>query len=185
VGELQHFHGIERFFEDHHPVRVAQPRHHRFPRIIRIGGADHDLQRRIGFPNALGRLDAIPPRRHAYIDERQRVRAFLGQGRLHPEQGILPLISRIELEAGRPRFGHRACLVTKQRCLSGRKLLHPRGRLQPEDFFKILVDGCVVVDNQDTTIPRCARFGGLISVSAHYGRLSYDTLMASQSKPCR
>ena len=78
MGELQHFDGVKRFFKDDEAVALAEPFNHFLPGIIRIGGADDDLDVRIDLENPVGGFNSIPARGHAHIDERERIRACGG-----------------------------------------------------------------------------------------------------------
>src|SRR5690606_28830550 len=98
MRELSHLDGIERLLQDQHPVRVSARLRDVLPAVIGIGRADHDTELRILLQQARGRLDAVEPRRHAYVDERDGVRPILPPCAAHALERLLALKRRIELE---------------------------------------------------------------------------------------
>ena len=52
VRELEDFDAVERLLENDQPVGLAELGDDVLPRVVRVGGADHDLDRRIDFPDA-------------------------------------------------------------------------------------------------------------------------------------
>ena len=120
AGELQNLDVVERFFEDHQPVGVAKLLHHLLPRIIRIGGADHDLEVRVFLPDPRNGFDAIPAGRHSDIDEGHGIGAFLFQGALDQGQPFLALERRVEFKnrmagSGQGSVAEQGCFTLCQR----------------------------------------------------------------------
>jgi hypothetical protein len=62
VGELQHLDIVEWFLEHDQVGRVTQLANHLLPRIVRIGGTDHDLEVWTAFPKLTDGFNAIPSR---------------------------------------------------------------------------------------------------------------------------
>ena len=98
AGQLQDFHGLERFFEDDQPVGGAQLVHHVVPGIIRKSRANNDLKVRVHLPDTGGGFNAVPAGRHAHINKSQRVRAAAAEGGLNQIESFPALIGRIEIE---------------------------------------------------------------------------------------
>ncbi|HEX9782562.1 MAG TPA: hypothetical protein VGA56_07500 [Opitutaceae bacterium] len=84
---------------DHHPsITGGQGPLDLAPTPVGKGGADHDLQRCVDLPELLDGREPVPARRHAHVDERQRVWAPLAARLPHELQGLLSLKGRIDLE---------------------------------------------------------------------------------------
>jgi hypothetical protein len=79
---------------------VAQLFQHFLPPVVRVSGADHDLQVGVFIPDANNRFDSIPSGRHAHIDEGHGVRALFLQRAPDEDQTFLALESRVHLERG-------------------------------------------------------------------------------------
>ena len=60
VRELQHLDRVEGLLEDDQPVGAADLGEHLLPGVVRIGGADHDLQVGRHLPEFQGGLDRRP-----------------------------------------------------------------------------------------------------------------------------
>ena len=71
---------------------------HFLPGVVRVGGADDDLQLGIHLPDAADRLDAIPAGRHAHIDEGHGVGPPFLERPLHHLQPFLALEGGVDLE---------------------------------------------------------------------------------------
>jgi hypothetical protein len=98
-GELQGLDVVEGFLEDHEFVGLAEFLAHLIPRVIRVRGADDDLDLGIDLPDARGGFDAVPARRHPDVHERHRVGPALGHGALDHFEAVLALVGRVQLEA--------------------------------------------------------------------------------------
>jgi len=152
MGELQRLDVVERFFEHDQIGGVPQFVSHLLPGIVRIGGADDDLDFRTAFPKMTDGLHTIPSGRHPHIHKRQRVRiAFLG-GLLDHRQTLLTLESRINHKISARRSG--GALPKQQRL----------GAVQPDvlvllpakNFPEIRMDRSIVVNDEYPV----AGFGG-------------------------
>src|ERR1700683_2489135 len=69
MGQLADLDRVERLFEDEQPIARIESSRYLRPRGVGIGGAEYDLQPWLFRPQAFGRLDAIPARRHPHVDE--------------------------------------------------------------------------------------------------------------------
>ena len=138
---------VERFFEDHEFVGLAEFFPHLIPRVIRVRGADHDLHLGIDLPDARGGFDAIPARRHPDVHERHRVGPALGHRAPDHLEAFLALVGRVQLEAdGLALVGR----LAKQGRFHG---AGPVGcALAGEDLLKIAVNGAIVVDDKDAAV---------------------------------
>ena len=148
IGQLEDFDHVKGLFEDDHPVGRTQTPGHLVPRVVGIGGADDDLQVRIGFQQAGGGFDPIPARRHAHIHKGQRKRAagihrLLGRG-----QSFLSLIGRGQFEFQPfPRPGIGAEQILRRLCQLGVLLL-----AAAQNFSEIGVDGAVVINDENAAV---------------------------------
>src|SRR5262245_54922139 len=103
MGQLQHFHIIERFLEDDEAIALPEFLYDLFPGIIGISRANHNLQVRAALPNLVDRLHSIPAGGHSTIDESQGVRATFPLGDVDFVEAFLPLKSGVELKTGSTR----------------------------------------------------------------------------------
>src|SRR5208282_2806833 len=152
MGQLQRLDVVERFLEHDQIGGGPQFVNHLLPGIVRIGGADDDLDFRTAVPKMTDGLHAIPSGRHPHIHKRQRVRITLLGGLLGHRQPLLPLEGRINHKTGARRSGG---ALPKQLRL---------GAVEPdvlvlllaENFPKIRMDRNVVVNDEYPV----AGFGG-------------------------
>ena len=100
VGDLLDFDIVERFFQHEQTVGLPDFRAHFFPGIIRIGGADNNLELGINFPDPRNRFDPVPSGRHAHVDKCHGIRTIFRQGFFHHLERFLALISRIKMKTG-------------------------------------------------------------------------------------
>ena len=98
MGQLQHFDIVERLLQNQQAVRATEPFGHLIPGIIGIGGADNDLEVRVGGPKPGDGFNAIPARGHANIHKRQGIRPAILQRACYQGQSLLALIGGIEDE---------------------------------------------------------------------------------------
>jgi hypothetical protein len=98
VRELEHLDVVERLFQNHEIVGLADLADHFLPRVVGVGGADDDLQLGIHFPDPADRLDAVPARGHAHIHECHRIRPAFVERVLHLGESLLALEGRVDLE---------------------------------------------------------------------------------------
>ncbi len=149
VRELADLDRVERLLEDQHAIRVAECRAHLLPAVIGVSRADHDAQVRVGPQQLARRFDAVPPRRHPNVDERERVGALSGERRDDLAERFLSLESGVELEAGAALAGR--CGVPEDLGSEGRELVIRRA--PPfEHPPEILVDVRVVVDEEYSAV---------------------------------
>jgi hypothetical protein len=118
------------------------------PVIVRVRGAHDDLHVRIDGPKLLDGLEAVPSRRHAHVDERQRERFLLEQtlaGELHALAALqrkrqlemrMQCPRRLDAEQNAFRRGHRIVFA---------QLVH-------EHLLEVPMDSRVVIDDQDASI---------------------------------
>jgi hypothetical protein len=100
------------------------------PRVVGVAGADDDLQPRIDCPELADGLDAVPARRHAHVDERDRIGALVGESLADEAQPLLPLIGGVDDKG-----------LVRRRARCGRRL---------EDLPIVVVNRQHVVDDQQT-----------------------------------
>ena len=128
---------------------MIQSLDHFRPVIVGVGGADHDLQFGIDFPQLLDGLQTIPARRHAHVDEGHGVRLPALERSAHHRDTLLALIRGVDLEIRARARGLRR-LAEKVRFEPGERLLRAVLRIGAQYFAKIPMDCGVVVDEQDT-----------------------------------
>ena len=147
------------FFENEHAIGVAEIASNVFPGVVGVGGADHYLDFGIVIEYFFGGLDSVPSGGHADVDKGDGEGAALVSARGREFEALLALVRGGQVKGAAFGLGRRLGVVEE----SGLKLNEPRvlsfGRLQ--DFFKVVMDRRVVVDDQDASA-----FGG---VSFHGG----------------
>jgi hypothetical protein len=113
-----------------------------------VRGADDDLDVRIHGPQAFDRLQPVPARRHAHVDEGECKGAAALDGAFDHAETLLALQGEVQLER-RMQPGRGA--VAEQDSFGFR-----HGRVAAafvrEDLLEILVDRRIVVDDQDAAI---------------------------------
>ena len=146
VGDLHHLEGIERLLEDQQAVRLAEAFDHVLPGVIGIGGANTDLEVRIGSPKSAGGFDAIPARGHADIDKGHGIAVASLERALHQRQALGPLESRIkdEISAGTARDR-----AVEQ---SGFHVVEGRSVDLGEDLAEVIMNSARVIDNENAGI---------------------------------
>ena len=152
VGELEHLDVVEGLLEDHEVFVHAEARAHFLPRVIGIGGANDDLQGGIDVPQLLDRLDAVPTRGHAHIDERKRVGLLGSERPPHELQRLLPLKCGIQIESACERGGRFRCIENHGFDRFERGVACVRSG---EDFSEVFVDRRIVVHYQNARAGRC------------------------------
>ncbi len=100
AGQLADLRRVERLLEQQQSIDRPELAQDVFPRIVRVGGADDDLERGIRLPQLFHRLHAIPAGRHAHVDEGQRIGAIGGARGLDQLQGLLALVGGIDVVNG-------------------------------------------------------------------------------------
>ena len=143
MGQLQHFDVVERLLQNQQAVRATEPFGHLIPGIIGIGGADNDLEVRVGGPKPGNGFDAVPARGHADIYKSQRVRVAVLQRAFYQGKPLLALSGGIEHESD--LFGRSGGLAEKSRT----RLVQCGGRDPVEDLPKVAVDGLGIINDQD------------------------------------
>ncbi|MNZ91300.1 hypothetical protein D3C78_1102790 [compost metagenome] len=98
AGHLADFQGVEGFLEDQQLIVELDPFGHGFPGVVRERRAQGDLQARVGLPQRLDGLQAVPARRHTHVGEHQRIGLAFGLGALDQFQRLLALVGRVDLE---------------------------------------------------------------------------------------
>src|SRR5205809_965034 len=93
MGELLHLYVVERFFENDETVGLIEPGAHLVPRVVRVGGTNHDLEVGAYLPETGGGFDTIPAGGHADVQKGHCERATLGEGLLDQCQRLLALES--------------------------------------------------------------------------------------------
>ena len=118
VGQLEHLDVVEGLFQDDQLVGGAQLGNDAGPAVIRVGGAQDDLQILVRRPEPPDRLDPVPTRGDAHIDKRERVGPARAQGLQHPLKPFLALLRPIHLKR---RTGHRGRRRAKESLVKGRR----------------------------------------------------------------
>ena len=114
--------------------------------------ADHDLNVGIDRPQALNGFQSVPSRRHAHIDERQRIGSALLQRLADTRYTFLTLQRRIDLEL-RSRARSRRGLLAEERALRGQQVVLLFS-FACEDLAKIAVNRLVIIDDEDAMTDR-------------------------------
>jgi hypothetical protein len=114
--ELLDLDRLEGLFEHEQAVGVTERRAHFVEGLIRVRGAEHDLDPRVALPERANRLQTVPARRHSHVDESDLIglpRFDRAPGEAHTR---FALARRLQLESGRepPRL-----LVPEERELRG------------------------------------------------------------------
>ncbi len=144
VRELQHFLALERFFQNVHPIRSADLREHLLPRVIRVSGANDDLQIRIGDPQLRRHFDPVPAWRHPHVDEGDLVWVTFLDGVVDTGEALFALKGGIDLEV--------VLLAECRRFAEQRRFVGIESRsdaVDAKDFPKIGMDIGSVVDNEN------------------------------------
>ena len=149
VRHLQHLDVVERFFEDEHLIGVADSLGDLIPGIIGIGRANDDLQIGKFFPDPRDRFDSIPTRRHAHIDERNRVRISFRNRRAHFFQAFFALKGGIDLKTPGTRS---VGLIAEKRGFVGIEFLGEFDIGWAEDLAEILMNRRIVIDDENAVI---------------------------------
>src|ERR1700674_1969434 len=123
---------------------MIETRYHLRPVIVRMRRADDNLDVRVELPQALNGLQAIPPGRHAHIDECHRGRLLLLYRLPDPPHTLLTLQGRVDLES-RARRG-RGLLAQQQ--AFGRQQFSTAPGVAAQDLQKVLVDRPVVIHDE-------------------------------------
>ena len=145
--KLSDFDVVERLLQNEEMIGPSEAGDNVLPGVVGVRRTEHDQDFWIGLPDALDRFHAVPARRHANIDERQGIRAVVAQRLLDHRQPFLALVGRVDLK----RFGG---LAARGRVAEQRRGFLVDGLvvvvLRPNDLAKILVNGFLVVDHQDS-----------------------------------
>src|SRR5690606_20977224 len=157
---------IERFLQDHDPVRVPECLRDLLPAAIEVCRAEHDRKLGILLQQARRRFDTGEPRPRAHIHEGERVRTVRSPCDAHTVERLLAVERRVELEG-----------AVVPRNVSAEKLgmqhFEPRAsRPAAENLVEIVVNRPVVVDHQDPPIPFKLRFPHRRHVAALHRILS-------------
>src|ERR1700682_4607622 len=104
---------------------MIETRYHLRPVIVRMRRADDNLDVRVELPQALNGLQAVPPGRHAHIDECHRVRLLLLERLPDPPPTLLP-----------------------QQQAFGRQQFSTAPGVAAQDLQKVLVDRPVVIHDE-------------------------------------
>ena len=149
MSELQHFDVVKRFFKDDEIGGRADAGAHLLPGIIGIGSANDYLQFGVSFPEMDNSFEAIPSRGHAHIDEGEG-KGFAGSaGLLDFFEGFLALIGGIEFELSGRRGG--GIGLAEKGGFDFEETV-PGIRDGSQNFPEIVVNGHVVIDNENTVI---------------------------------
>ena len=105
IGELQHFHRVERLLEDDEPVGIADPGRDAFPRIIGVSRAKNHLEIGIRLPKSGRGLNSIPARGHADVHKRHGKWLAGLLGGLDRRQTFLSLKRRRQFKVPLPGSG--------------------------------------------------------------------------------
>ena len=153
VRELEHLHRFEWLLEDEQVVRMPERAGNVIPGIIGIGGADDRLQIGTALPDAFESFHAVPARRHAHINKREDVGIGFVDRLLNQLEGFLPLQRGVNPEAGAFQAGGS---VAKE---FGFDVIEPRLGVgfRAQNFPEIVVDGRIVVDDEDARGEPCRR----------------------------
>ena len=146
VRELTHLDRVEGLLEDEHAVGVAEGRGHVLPAVVGVGRADDDADVGVFLQHAPRRLDAVHAGRHAHVDEGERVRTSFAARRARHLERLVALIRGVQREAARARADARAEELLVQ-CVEIRV-----AAVGFQDPAEVLVDGTVVVDDQDARV---------------------------------
>ena len=142
-------------------VGVAQPLHHLGPVVVGVGRTNDHLHLGIRRPQAFDGFQAIPPRRHAHVDERHRVRPTLAERLVHHLDAFFPLMRGVDVEV-RPRR-HSRIAAEQIRFQHIERGLRGMLGLGAQDLAEIRMNGRIVVDDQDAPVAERA--------DARHGRL--------------
>jgi hypothetical protein len=144
---LQHFDRFGGFAQHEQSVRVTESRDHLGPVIVRVGRANDHLYIGIRLPQMFNCLQSIPARRHPHVDECHRVRTPRGDRLGRHLYAFLPLVRRVDLEVRPNRQGNGRAEQVRfeqiQGCLRGLICL------DAQDLAEVMVNGCVVIDDED------------------------------------
>ncbi|HQU45418.1 MAG TPA: hypothetical protein PK867_21560 [Pirellulales bacterium] len=150
--QLQHFHGVEWFFQDQQVAGVTELGGNLAPIVIGVRRADHALQIRQLFPEGLDGLHSVHARRHADVDERHIV-GLTAAGRLDGHShAVFPLVGGVDLEVEQPLgAGGGRHLVIAAEEIRLQRIDRRMGGCSPqavEHLAEVGVDVLVVVDDQ-------------------------------------
>ena len=151
MRQLEDLDPVEGLLQNDQALRVTQALNGVLPRVVRMGGANHDLKVGIGFPELGDGLDAVPSGRHADIHQSQRIAPAFRESLLEQRQPVLTLIGGIQNETGAATPWRRAAEQ------GGGGLVERRRFDLGESFPKVLMDRGRVVDDQNARMGRGVR----------------------------
>ncbi len=147
VRELPHLDGIEGLLEYQHAVGVSEGAHHILGAVVGVRRADHDADIGVALEQPHRGLDAVDARRHAHVDERERIGPARLPCGLDALDGLSALKGGVELEA--------RMLVLRlaaEQLVMQRVELFPAASPRAEYLAKVLVDRLVVVHDEDAAV---------------------------------
>src|SRR5580698_803157 len=117
------------------------------PVVVLMSRTYDNLELGVCAPQLANGLNAIPTRRHAYVNKGQGVRSPRRLGSHNEVEPLLPLKGRIHL-----KLRSRLPSCAEQQVLVGAQL--GVVVLLQQDFFEIVMDGFVVIDDEQTVTGR-------------------------------
>ncbi len=178
VRQLHYLDGIEGLLEHQEPVARAQSLGHFAPRVVTVGGADHDLEVWIDLPHPSDGAHAVEPGRHANVHEGYRVGVPSGRRTRHLLDALQALVGGVDSKR-EPILPWRAPRLIGEELGFEVRELAVTGAHAREDLFEVVVNRRIVVDDQDADGGSCVSWTHCISSSA----LGYDR-NAGQLEEC-
>ena len=146
VGQLTHLGAVEGLLEDQELLGAAQAPDDLLPGVVAEGRADHHLHVRVHLPDVLDRLEPVPARGHAHVDEGHADRLAGGLGAANLLHAVAALARVGEIEAGGNGVRCRRAIAEQL----GLEVVQIGGApVVGQDLAEVVVDVAVVVDDDD------------------------------------
>ena len=146
VSQLQQFDSFKRLLENEQAVGVAEFGKYLLPGVVAMRGADHYWNVWISNPKPRDDFDAVPAGWHSDVHERHGVRLSFLKGVIHLCQALVCLVGGVDAEA--PLLIAVLWWVAKNVVFHSLQLGSGKPFLA-KDFLKILMDGRIIIYDQD------------------------------------
>ena len=147
-GHLADFGVVEWLFENQPLFLLDEPADDVGPTVVGIGRADDGMNIGVDLPEVLDRFQAVPAWRHTHVYESQREGSPLSHGVTDFVKSFFSLERELDVVTA-ARRGRRV-VISEHRCFEIAQA--GVGIFRAEDFAEVVVNGSIVIDNQNSTI---------------------------------